>query len=286
MNKKPFFFLKKDFSYKKLNQINRADINLIPIVDDNLKIFEIINSKELKLDFLTNLSKNKVVIMSGGYGKRMQPFTKVLPKALLPIGDKTLIQFIIDKFIKNNFFDFTICLNFKNNLITNYLKSLNYFIDLKYIIETKELGTIGALSLIKPDNLKPIIVINCDTYINYDYKRIIRFHEKSNSDLTLVVSKLSHTIEYGVCEVDKYQKLVEFKEKPSLEFLANVGFYIIDQKLIKYIPKNQKYDFNIFLKKIINLKKYKVSTYQINKERHLDFGIWGNYEKSINSIIK
>ncbi len=286
MNKKPFFIYKEKTSLTKLNSIDSNIVSLVPLLNRKNIVEEIISPKTIRYNFLQNINDNNVIIMSGGYGKRMHPFTKVLPKALLPVGKKTLIQIIIDNFIKYNFCNITICVNYKKNFIKNYIESLNYFVNLNYINEKKSLGTIGGLSLLKLTNNLPIIVVNCDTIINYNYKKILNFHKKSSSDLTILLSKESIQTSYGVCKISNKKVLKEFVEKPTFSFLANIGMYVINQNILNLIPKNKKFDFNSLVKKIMSKTNYKIMTYTVSNKDYFDFGIWDNFEKSTTEIKK
>ena len=178
-NKKPFF-VKKNFNIENVKKIFlKKKYDLIPVVDNKKKIIDILTWEKLfKSKKKQKKLNNTVVIMAGGEGTRLDPFTRVLPKPLIPIKNKTIIEHILDEFKKNGLENFIISLNYKGRILKSFLKEFNYNNKIKYIEEKKPLGTIGSLKLLKVKTIQPILVANCDSLIKTNYTDIINFHKK------------------------------------------------------------------------------------------------------------
>ncbi len=281
-NKKSFF-LKKDNYYKKdLKKIFISKkIDLIPIVNNQYKIVDVVGLT----DFLENKdNKKKIdnvlpVIMAGGKGTRLKPFTNILPKPLLPINDKTAVETIIDNLKIYGFNMFFITINEKSEIIKSFFQGIKKDYKIKFVEEKKPLGTIGSLKLIKSKDLKDnLLVVNCDVIFQVDIGDLNEFHKKNNFDITIVVSDKRFQIPYGVCEISKKGNLKKINEKPSYDYLVNIGLYLIKKKIIKLIPKNKSIDFN----KIVQLslkKKFKVGVFPISESGWQDTGQWSEFEK-------
>jgi dTDP-glucose pyrophosphorylase len=286
-NPKPFFVnsnynsteLKKIFLEKKYVAVPICDHN--NVLKDILLYDQFIEEDKLNIYF--EKIDAHVVIMAGGKGTRLEPFTKVLPKPLIPIGDKTIIELIIEKFTPYQINDFYISVNHKAKIIKSYFEDVKRNYTIQYIEEENPLGTIGALSLIKSKVTKPIIITNCDIIINADYSEFLKFHIDHNYDLSLIGSMMNYKIPYGVCTIGKDGILEKFTEKPEYSILASTGMYIINPKLINEIPENTFYDITelmMFLKK----HNRKIGVYPISEESWMDTGEWDQYNKTISKL--
>ncbi len=148
------------------------------------------------------LLSNPVVIMAGGKGKRMDPFTRILPKPLIPIGDDPIIKVIMDEFRKFGMDNFHISIKDKGQMIKAYFHDHDLPYCIQYIEENKPLGTAGSLLQLKSKLNEPFFVSNCDIIIHADYASVLDFHVQGKYDLTLVASMRHYVIPYGVCDVD------------------------------------------------------------------------------------
>ena len=273
-NKKPRFIYSDQIN-EKLKYLIKfvSSYRMIPVVERKTKkIIDIINFKKLKK--LQNKKIKKInasiVIMAGGKGKRLLPYTSVLPKPLLPIKDKPIIKHIIDKFKKHGENKLFVTVNYKSSLLTSYLKSLNYKSNkIKIINEKKPLGTIGGLYHMKNYLMDNFFLTNCDTIVNANYNEILNFHLKENNDVTIIVTKKVFIIPYGVCK--KINQEINFIEKPNYKFYVNTGFYVINKKSLNFIKKNKYLDFNNFLDTLIKNKK-KINYFIIPNKDWIDFG--------------
>lgn len=282
-DKKPIFLYENKYNLDKVKKIFlEKKIQLIPIIDKTKKLKQIIYLEDIiglnNLDFRPkkNNSNLGVVIMAGGKGLRMQPYTKVFPKPLLPINDSTILDVIVSKFLNKGINNFYITTNYKHKMIYNHFKSNETKINYKLIKENRTLGTAGSLAFLKHFKEDLFLVTNCDILIDEDYNKIIKYHVKNNNDLTIVASKKSIKIPYGVCLLDKNKTFTSFVEKPNYDFLLNIGFYLIDRKVLKTLKTNQTFNMDKFILKLQKHKK-KIGIYEIDFEKWQDFGNWESY---------
>ena len=219
--------------------------------------------------------------MAGGKGTRLDPFTKVLPKPLLPIGDDPIIQVIMNEFISHGLDKFFITLKDKAKMIKAYFYDHDMGYDIKFIEETKPLGTAGSLKLLKNILDDVFFVSNCDIIVKSDYAEILYFHNKGDYLITLVGSMKQHFVPYGICEVEKDGKLESFLEKPTFDYLVNTGFYVIDPSVIKLIPEDTYYDMTDLIKALMNKGK-RIGVYPVSEKSWIDVGQW----KELNNALK
>ena len=268
-----FFYLNKNNVKDAKNIFEKNyDINHIPVLDIKSKIIKVISRSKLsKKNKLKNLNKKTdIIIMAGGKGKRLKPFSSILPKPLMLHDGTTLIEKVLMRFKLQNFIKFHVTLNFQSNLMKAYLSKLKYKI--KFITEKTSLGTLGSISLIDKQKFSnPFIVVNSDNTIDYKYERIINFHNEKGSDFTMVVFLKKNVSDYGICISNDNGELVKMLEKPVTQHLVNSGMYIINKNLVKLIKKNSKLDVDKFIKKLISTNK-KIYVYPIPESCWRDFG--------------
>ncbi len=274
--KKTIFLKNKKYNFNKTKKIfvkNRIDI--IPVINKKRKIIEVINYYELfqkkkKTKLKKYIPKVGVVIMAGGKGTRLLPYTKVLPKPLLPIKNKTLIEHVIDQFTAHKIKNFVFTINYKALIFKAFFKELNPNIKYRYIEEKKPLGTAGSLSKIKGE-FKHYFITTCDTVIKTDFNKIYNYHQKNNSDITIISAEISNKLPYGELKFKNKNQLIEFKEKPTYKHEVNTGIYLINSKVFNLIPKNKFFDMNNLIHKASKLGK-KITLYKVNKKVWKDFG--------------
>ena len=288
-------YSKKSISFKKeeidINKIKKVfiekNITLIPILDKNNKVIDIITNKILTTSYKKDLKKRKmnakVVIMAGGKGTRLAPFTNILPKPLIPIKDKTLIEVIISRFTDFKIKDFYLTVNFKSKIIKAFFQEVKKNYTTKFITEDKELGTAGALRLLKGKFKKSFFVTNCDTIINEDISEIYNFHIKNNAKITIVASMKMSVIPFGICKLKKNGDLDYIAEKPINNHLVNTGMYVVDPEVLKLIPVNKIFHFTDLIK-AAKSKKFKISVYPISEDAWIDVGQWDEYKNAINIL--
>lgn len=224
-----------------------------------------------------------VVIMAGGKGTRLDPFTRVLPKPLVPIGDKPVIEIIMDRFADCGITDFYVLVNHKEKMIKAFFEDFHKPYNISYIKEDSFLGTAGALSYLEDIIDTSFIVSNCDIIIDTDYAKIYEFHQNSGYALTLVGSMRHHVVPYGVCTIANGGELEEIREKPEYDFLANTGMYILNPEVLKFIPDNERFDMTDLIKKVEENHK-SVGVYPVSGESWIDIGQWEEYKKAIEKL--
>jgi len=269
-------------SMEKIKKIMLKErIVCMPIVDASRRLLDIhywdeLFSKEKSLESIDA----QVVIMAGGLGTRLKPITNIIPKPLIPVGEKPIIEIIIDNFIKHKVFDFYISVNYKAQMIEDYLKiKESKECVLTYFKEESPLGTIGSLYLIKDKLKKTIFVSNCDIIIEEDYYDIYQYHKDNKNDIT-IVSALKHIeIPYGVMETEKGGNLIGMIEKPEYTFQINTGMYILEPHIIEMIPDNEFYHITDLIDKVNKVGK--VGVFPIPEKSWYDIGQWKEYTSTL-----
>ena len=221
--------------------------------------------------------------MAGGKGTRLAPFTYILPKPLIPIGEKPVIEIIIDEYIKFGVNNFFISVNHKANMIKAYFEDINHEYSIGYVIEDKPLGTAGSLKYLEGKIDSDFFVSNCDIIIKENYNSIYDFHKKNDNILTLVSSMQHHTIPYGVCEIENGGTLKSITEKPQYDFLVNTGMYILSPEALKYIPENEFFHITHLIEKLKDDGK-KVGVFPVSEKSWIDIGQWTEYKKAVEFL--
>lgn len=281
-NKKPLYFFEKNYSPEKIEKIFiEKKIDLIPILKKNKIIKKVFFLNEfIKDEQIQKKNSLAALIMAGGKGTRLDPFTKVLPKPLIPIKGKPIIEIIIEKFIVSNANDIYVSLNYKSKVIKSYLNSNKHLNKIKYINENIPLGTAGCLKYFNNFKKKDLIVTNCDILLNSNIEKIYKSHSKHGNDLTIVISPNKIKSPYGSVLIDKRRlKVRDIKEKPEFEMLTNIGFYIISSKILRNLKIKSKIDMNVLIKNLLKKNK-KIGYYKINERSWIDIGQWDEYKKT------
>jgi len=277
----------KDSIDKIKSRIFELRSECMPVVDEKNNLVKLYFWEDFfpisKKDEKTNIDL-PVIIMAGGKGKRLKPLTNILPKPLIPIGDKTIIEEIMSKFIVIGSNKFYLSLFYKSELIKYYFnekKKKNY--SLEFFEEDKPLGTAGSLSLLKDKLDKTFFVTNCDIVIDQDYREIYKYHSENNNEIT-IVSALNHfQFPYGIIETGKDGKLVSITEKPEITYNVNSGMYILEPHLLNEIPDNQFFHITQLIEKIQN-RKGKIGVFPVSEKSWVDIGDWKKYIDEINVI--
>lgn len=257
----------------------------MPVVDDNKKLIEIVHWEDVfgaakKAE--ENSMNLPVVIMAGGQGTRLRPLTNVIPKPLIPVGEKTMLETIVESFTQYGCDTFHLSVNYKAELIKYYLETNPVEnASFSYFEETKPLGTAGSLSLLKDHIKDTFFVTNCDILVEQDYTEIYKYHKENNNELT-VVGALKHIdIPYGTLEVGENGILEDITEKPSLTYLINSGLYILEPHLIEEIPNDEFYHITHLIGKLMKENR-RVGVFPVSEKSWKDIGEWKEYMKFID----
>ena len=254
---------------KKDNVFKFSSLDAIPVIKKK-KIYGLFIRDYLeKNKNLKKIIKNPVVIMAGGFGKRLGNLTKKTPKAMLRFEGKPLLEHILLNAINKNFKNFYFSVFYLKEKIKRYFgNGHKYGINIRYIEENKPLGTIGALKYLNKVN-NDFILTNCDVVTNIDFKDILKFHKSNKSFLTIAVKQFTYKNPYGVIN-SKGKRFVSFEEKPEIDFRINAGIYVFKPEVIKIIKKNNFKQINEIVD-YISLKKYKILLFPLY-EHWLDLG--------------
>ena len=263
----------KNFKLKKVLKKSTDDkFDIIPVIDKKRIIKKIIYRKNIKNLFQDKqtLRKIPVLIMAGGRGTRLKEFTNYFPKPLVPVQNSTALEYIINMFKIAGFSKFFISLNYKKNLIKSYLKEIKVK-NVKYLEEKNFLGTAGAIGMLNGKVKSDFFVINCDSILSINLKKFYEFHRKNNYKITLAAASKNFNLPYGSCELKNNGQLKKITEKPNINYLVNVGLYIIKSDLISLVQKNKFLGMDAFIKKV-QKRKGSVGVFPIEEESWIDVG--------------
>lgn len=290
VQKKPFYLFKDDLKNKKDYEISnliekkrKNHIDVIPILDKNKKIIDILSLRKKNINRGSNklLRKVPLVIMAGGKGSRLKPFTDIFPKALIPINNVPAVEHIINHFRKNNVTNIFLTLNYKKELIKSYFADKKSF-KLKYIEEKKELDTAGAIGLLKNKIKSDFFICNCDTLSKINIEKFFEYHSKGKFDITLVAAAKKHSLSYGSCKLDGKGNLKKIIEKPFTNHLVNIGLYLLKPSIITMVSGKETISMDQLITKAKKRKK-KIGVFPVNENNWQDVGEWSeNYKLVFN----
>jgi len=223
--------------------------------------------------------------MAGGLGTRLAPFTNVLPKPLIPVGDKTVIEIIIDQFVSCGADQFILSINYKSKILKSFFEELSPSYSVQFLEEKERRGTAGCLRALLADGDGDLIVSNCDIVIQADVQELVEFHQNNQYDLTLVASLKEYRIPYGVCELEKGGSLAQIKEKPHYSFLVNTGMYVVRRDRLALLPEEGICDMTDFIESIKRAGG-RIGVFPISENAWIDTGEWTEYRKAVDSLGK
>lgn len=280
MNKNPFRIKSSEKNTAK-EIMEKHNINSIPVVDGANKLTTVIFESE---QLVTKIDLDiPVVIMAGGKGTRLYPYTKIIPKPLVPIGDTPIMQRIMNKFVDYGMNRFLISVNYKKNMIKSYFEDLNHDYEIDFIEENTPLGTGGSLSLMKDSLDDQFFVSNCDILVDADYSDIVNFHNENNHEVTIIASVKNDQISYGVLQLDEEGLLKSTEEKPEFSYLINTGMYLIDNEILDFVPDNEMVDLPTIIMKAKEAGK-RVGVYPVSENSWLDMGQIKEMEQMIEKL--
>lgn len=256
-------------------------VSHIPVVDDDNKLLGIVYEDALRRESLLTAP---VVIMAGGLGTRLRPLTEKIPKPMLKVNGKPMLEQIIERFRDLGTVEFYISVNYKAHVVENYFgDGSDWRVQIRYLKEERRLGTAGSLTLLPQDIQRPFFVINGDVITDLDFRAIYQFHRDNEPDLTVAVKKVSFQVPYGAIETDN-GRIVSLSEKPHIEKCVNSGIYVADPRVIEKIPANEFFDMTDLINKLIAGGK-KVNSYLIDGA-WMDVGQKEDYSKANSGLDK
>ncbi len=262
--------------------MQRTRAELMPVVDDSGALCDVVFWDDLFAErHRVHTAKVTIpaVIMAGGRGARLRPLTNVIPKPLVPMGEKPIIEIIMDSFHQSGVNEFHVSVNYKAEMIRQYFSELTKPYSIRYVTEPKPLGTAGSLSLLAEHIETPFFVSNCDILIDQEYQDVYYYHRDNRCDLTVVAAIRSYPIPYGTVETGADGMLTTLKEKPTLSVLANTGVYLLEPHLLREIPPDTFLHITDLIERV-NSRGGRVGVFPISERAWLDIGEWAEYQKS------
>ena len=258
---------------KKLHQI--------PIVDDNGIVLDL---KEIEELVEPKIKTSRVILMVGGLGTRLRPLTQDTPKPMLKVGNKPILQTIVEKFAEYGFVNITMCVNFNASIIRDYFGDGKEFgVNIDYVLEQKRMGTAGALSLLKERPSEPFFVMNGDLLTNVNFEHIFNYHTLHKATATMCVREYDYEVPYGVVKMND-NKITAIAEKPVQKFFVSAGIYMLSPEILDFIPQDEFYDMPTLFEKAIAQDKNVIS-FPIH-EYWIDIGRLEEYQKANEEYAK
>lgn len=261
--------------YRKL--MRQYSIIALPVVDESNRIVRIefwnnqMRTVEKKLDI-------PVVIMAGGKGTRLKPYTQILPKPLIPIGEKTITERIMEQFERFGCNHFELIVNYKKNFIISYFQDCGIEKDVSFIEEKEFLGTAGGLRLLRDKCQNTFFMTNCDIIVNADYAKILDYHRANNNMITLVGAHKKVVIPYGTINTTENGVVTGLTEKPEFDFITNTGLYVIEPGFLEKIPADTFVHITDVIQQCVD-EGEKVGSYLVDEDDWLDMGQLDELEK-------
>ncbi|AHC16488.1 sugar phosphate nucleotidyltransferase [Salinispira pacifica] len=271
--------------HKAYEQMQARDISFAPRVNANNRVVDIISlpSSHKKVAHRDGDLDLPVVIMAGGKGTRMEPFTNVLPKPLIPIGNGTIMEIIIDGFQEYGISQFYFTLNYRGEMIRAYFDGIDRDYEVNYVWEKEFNGTAASLKLIK-DIKRDFIVSNCDIIVKTNYSQVYEFHKESGAMLTVISSIQHEQFPYGVIDFKEGGEVTGLREKPEFSFPINTGVYILSSECFEYIPEGEFFHMTHLIERLIKEGK-KVVTFPVNEKDFIDTGQWDEYKTALDRLL-
>lgn len=251
-------------------------IRHVPLVDTQGRVVDLVVWQDVFLPRVESRSE-AVVIMAGGQGTRLDPFTRILPKPMIPLRDKPIVEVIMDRFSGQGFNWFVLCLGYKADIVRLYFNGESRSYQTEFIQEDTPLGTAGALSLLAERLGETFILTNCDIIVELDYIHLLEYHREHGYALTVVGALKEFVVPYGVLRMQGEDFWIE--EKPNFHFLVNTGLYVLEPAVLPLIPKGIRVDMPEVIA-AIRKAGMRVGVYP-HHGRWFDVGQWEEYQRTL-----
>ena len=286
-NSKPKVYYDNSYNINNIKkQVIKYQYGIVPIIDKKRNIIKIFTWDDIFKNEIKKRNKPldlDVVIMAGGEGTRLKPYTNILPNPLVPLKERPIIDYIISSFAQNGLKKFHITINYKSKIIKSFFQERNQNYKISLHEEKNPLGTVGAVRTFTKKLSNNFILTNCDTVFKMNFHNIYEFHKKNKFMLTMAVSAKDLNFPYGSCKIDENNNLVAMEEKPKLKLFANTGLYILNKDITRLIPKNRYFDITDLIS-ACRKNKFKVGAFIIKNKEWLDVGHVKDFNKAIEEI--
>lgn len=261
-----------------LHLMNKYSVRHIPLVDHESRLVNVALLSDLVREYELPLT---AVVMAGGYGTRLQPLTEDLPKPMLPVGNKPLLELVIEQLRGAGIRRLNIATHYKSDIITQHFGDGREFgVEIQYVEEHRPLGTAGALGLLEVSD-EPLLVINGDILTRVDFRAMLDFHREHQADMTVAVKRHEVTIPYGVVETNGVE-VMGLLEKPVLRHFINAGIYLLNPGVCRHVPNGQSCDMPDVIRKLI-AQGQRVISFPV-REYWLDIGQTQDYEQAMSDV--
>ena len=274
INKHPVVANINDTKERILELANEKKLHQIPIICDG----KLVGIQDIR-EFLAPKNKqNKVILMVGGLGTRLRPLTNDVPKPMLDVGNKPILHTIVENFAKYGYTDIIMCVNYKSEIIKEYFGNGDKFgVKIEYVLESKRMGTAGALSLLQKRPKDDFFVMNGDLLTNVNFEYLHEYHKDSNALASICIRKYEMQVPYGVVNV-RANKVTSIEEKPTQSFFVSAGIYMFSPIVLDFIPKGVFYDMPTLFSELLK-HDFPIHPFPI-REYWLDIGRMDEYRRA------
>lgn len=251
--------------------MKNKSIEAIPIINKNSEVVDIVFLSDVFCRGMNGGNNSvPVIIMAGGSGKRLEPYTSIIPKVLIPIGYIPIVERIINNFLSYDFRNYYITINYKKEIVKAYFSEERAY-NISFVEEEKPLGTAGGLTLLKNELNGSFFVTNCDILVDTNYSKVVQYHKKNKYKITVISSFKDYVIPYGIFKLNDDGEVKELNEKPTYKFLVNTGMYLLEPDILKYIPEDTYFDMTDLIRTCIE-EGEPVGIYPVTDNEWLDMG--------------
>ena len=251
--------------------LKEKGIDAVPLVDEAGRVTDIVFAEHLEVEDHEQIGL-PVVMMAGGLGTRLYPYTKILPKPLIPVGEKPIAELIIDNFRQFGCTDFRLVVNYRRNMIKSYFSEVAEGYSVTYQDETEPLGTGGGLAFLKGKLDGTFILTNCDVLVKADFADIYRYHKEHHNVITMICAMQHTTIPYGVVELTGDGRIARMTEKPQMNYLTNTGVYLVEPCVVDAMPEGVAIGFPDVMEQWRQKDNSLVGVYPVSESCWMDMG--------------
>jgi len=279
MNPNPRFIYKDQPRENAILLIRKSKVRQIPVLDEQHRVLGLEIADELLEPPARN---NWVILMAGGIGSRLKPLTASCPKPLLKVGNKPVLETILESFVEQGFHHFYISVNYKAEMIIDHFgDGSRWAVQIRYLHENKRLGTAGALGLLPSKPEEPLLLMNGDILTKINFGQLLDFHQKNQTEATICIREQHNQIPYGVVAIHN-NRLKQIDEKPVQHFFINAGLYVLNPRVLEYIPAGSYFDIPDLLKSLMN-KGNEIAVFPV-REYWIDIGRFDDLERANNEF--
>lgn len=270
-NKNPRFVTINE-RYMAADLMVQEDLTVVPVINENNELTDILLNKDADYNTQEKEYLNlPLVIMAGGKGTRLRPYTDILPKPLIPVGGVTITEQIMKRFQDYGCNNVFIIVNYMKDFIKAYFGEKEVKQNIQFIEEESFFGTAGGLSYIKGKIKETFFMTNCDVLIDCNYAEIRDFHKKNKNLVTMICAKKNQVIPYGTIEIGREHQILSMKEKPTIHYNINTGVYMIEPEFLDLIQEKEIVHMPQLIERAMNISQ-RVGTYLIDENQWMDMG--------------